>query len=166
MMFGEGNKDGVLPIIAISFCWATPAHPDPDGEQLGVVVKVLEGEMEKYSTGSFMDMGIFWDVCHTHTFHQTHAPFDPYPALIMIFPAPCSTHVSPCLKKLFHFTVGYGSLYQKDPALWHPCCGGPTFVVPELRSAAEKEAAEAYEASRTAEEKVGFGKALHETMDL
>ena len=50
--------------------------------------------------------------------------------------------------------------------LWHPCCGGPTFVKPKARSKAEKAAAKAYEASRTAEEKEGFGKALHETMDL
>ena len=68
-MFGEGNQDGVLPIIAISFCWATPAHPDPDGTQLRTIVKVLESEMQKYSTGlggtegkGFKDMGIFWDV--------------------------------------------------------------------------------------------------------
>ena len=39
-------------------------------------------------------------------------------------------------------------------------------MVPEARSEAEKAAAQAYEASRTAEEKEGFNKALHETMDL
>eukprot|EP00966_Prymnesium_polylepis_P192887 4470651-Prymnesium_polylepis.1 len=74
-MFGKGNEDGVLPIIAISICWATPAHPDPDGTQLRKIVKVLESEMQKYSTGlggatglgetegkGFKDMGIFWDV--------------------------------------------------------------------------------------------------------
>ena len=38
--------------------------------------------------------------------------------------------------------------------------------MPAARSEAENAAAEAYEASRTAEEKEGFGKALHETMDL
>ena len=54
----------------------------------------------------------------------------------------------------------WASLFQKDPALWHPCCGGPTFVVPEARSEAEKAATEAYEASRTTEEKEGFIKAL------
>ena len=68
-MFGEGNRDGVLPIIAISFCWATPAHPDPDGSQLRSIVKVLEQEMRKFMTArgsfkGFKDMGIFWDVCH------------------------------------------------------------------------------------------------------
>eukprot|EP00966_Prymnesium_polylepis_P134731 3113974-Prymnesium_polylepis.1 len=49
-IFGEGNKDDVLPIIAISFCWATPAHPDPDGSQLRTIVEVLEREMKKYAT--------------------------------------------------------------------------------------------------------------------
>ena len=67
-MFGKGNEDGVLPIIAISFCWATPAHPDPDGSQLRSIVKVLEQEMRKYmakgSFKGFKEMGIFWDVCH------------------------------------------------------------------------------------------------------
>jgi hypothetical protein len=64
-MFGEGNGDDVLPIIAISFCWAIPAHPDPDDSQLRTIVEVLEREMEKYVTAnnSFVDMGIFWDVC-------------------------------------------------------------------------------------------------------
>eukprot|EP00966_Prymnesium_polylepis_P059022 1368166-Prymnesium_polylepis.1 len=67
-MFGEGNEDDVLPIIAISLCWATPAHPDPDGSQLRTIVEVLEREMEKYVTANnsfkgFVDMGIFWDVC-------------------------------------------------------------------------------------------------------
>eukprot|EP00966_Prymnesium_polylepis_P279238 6451189-Prymnesium_polylepis.1 len=68
-ILGEGNPDGVLPIIAISFCWATPAHPDPDGSQLRTVVKVLEREMKTYAYTSefggfkaFNDMGIFWDV--------------------------------------------------------------------------------------------------------
>ena len=29
------NRDGVLPIVAISFCWDKPWHPDPVGRQLG-----------------------------------------------------------------------------------------------------------------------------------
>eukprot|EP00966_Prymnesium_polylepis_P107085 2479685-Prymnesium_polylepis.1 len=71
-MFGEGNVDDVLPIIAISFCWATPAHPDPDGSQLRTIVEVLEREMKKYASANksanksfkgFTDMGVFWDVC-------------------------------------------------------------------------------------------------------
>ena len=36
-LYGEGNRDGVLPIIAISFCWETAAHPDPRGKQLVTV---------------------------------------------------------------------------------------------------------------------------------
>eukprot|EP00966_Prymnesium_polylepis_P285782 6601723-Prymnesium_polylepis.1 len=60
----------------------------------------------------------------------------------------------------------WGSIYQKDPALWAPCCGGPTFVDPEKRNKAQIKVADAYEASRTAEEKEAFGYALHKTMDL
>ena len=44
-LFGEGNKDGVLPIIAISFCWLTPAHPDPDGQQLATIAATLKREV-------------------------------------------------------------------------------------------------------------------------
>ena len=33
-LVGRGNRDGQLPIIAISFCWLTPSHPDPNGWQL------------------------------------------------------------------------------------------------------------------------------------
>ena len=65
-LYGTGNGDGVLPIIAISFCWLTPAHPDPAGEQLAIVAAALEHEQEKYSTASrdflgFQEMGVFWD---------------------------------------------------------------------------------------------------------
>ena len=69
-LFGDGNYDGVLPIIAISFCWLTPAHPDPEGKQLEVVAAALEREQAKYASVSewygtsfkgFSEMGVFWD---------------------------------------------------------------------------------------------------------
>eukprot|EP00966_Prymnesium_polylepis_P057416 1329529-Prymnesium_polylepis.1 len=34
LQFGSGNKDGVLPVVVISFCWDRPGHPDPEGKQL------------------------------------------------------------------------------------------------------------------------------------
>ena len=40
-MYGDGNQDGVVPIIAISFCWDTAAHPDPRGKQLSTVAAAL-----------------------------------------------------------------------------------------------------------------------------
>ena len=125
-IFGEGNRDGVLPIVVISFCWLTPADPDPEGKQLATIAAALERERAHYTTanGSFKgfdDMGVFWD---------------------------------------------WASLYQKDPALWAPCCGGPTFVAPEARTAEQAAAAAAYESSRTASEKEGFDFALDKTMDL
>ena len=65
-LYGEGNNDGVLPIIAISFCWDTASHPDPRGEQLQTVAAMMEKEKEKYATASgsfkgFSEMGVFWD---------------------------------------------------------------------------------------------------------
>ena len=59
-LFGSGNRDAVLPIIAISFCWDTAAHPDPHGKQLATVAAVLKREMTKYAK-FFAEMGVFWD---------------------------------------------------------------------------------------------------------
>mmetsp|Transcript_71275 Transcript_71275/g.214328 ORF Transcript_71275/g.214328 Transcript_71275/m.214328 type:complete len:250 (+) Transcript_71275:333-1082(+) len=61
---------------------------------------------------------------------------------------------------------GAWPIYQKGPVLWHPCCGGPTFVAPEQRSEAERAVAEAYESSRTPAEREAFKRALEGTMDV
>ena len=65
-LYGEGNKDRVLPIVAISFCWLTATHPDPQGQQLAIVAAALEREQVKYATAGgsfkgFTEMGVFWD---------------------------------------------------------------------------------------------------------
>ena len=65
-LYGDGNEDGVLPIISISFCWDTAADPDPSGKQLATVAAKLKEEMAKYkepkdSFKGFTEMGIFWD---------------------------------------------------------------------------------------------------------
>ena len=65
-LYGDGNRDGVLPIIAISFCWLTPWHPDPEGKQLKTIAATLEREQAKYAQASgsfkgFSEMGVFWD---------------------------------------------------------------------------------------------------------
>ena len=65
-MYRDGNKDGVLPIIAISFCWETAAHPDPEGKQLATIAAMMEQEQAKYARArnsfkGFSDMGVFWD---------------------------------------------------------------------------------------------------------
>ena len=55
------NFDQLLPIVAISFCWASPTHPDPNGHQLTVVANALQLEAPKYASYGFEDMGVFWD---------------------------------------------------------------------------------------------------------
>lgn len=124
------NPDGVLPIISISFCWDTPAHPDPTGAQLRTVAATMRREREKYCAPSsrsqvqfwgFQEMGVFWD---------------------------------------------WASLYQKDPARWHACCGGETYKPPTARTVEEAAAAAAYEASRNDQEYESFQRALKGTMDL
>ena len=71
--FGSGNKDGVLPIVSISYCWLTPSHPDPDGQQLEKVATALTIDKPKFAEGrklskristlfkGFQELGIFWD---------------------------------------------------------------------------------------------------------
>jgi len=67
--YGDGNPDNVLPIIAISYCWLTPAHPDPEGKQLKTLAAVLESERLKYAEADtehsffkgFTEMGVFLD---------------------------------------------------------------------------------------------------------
>lgn len=60
-MYGEGNSDNVLPIIAISYCWLTPGHPDPDGSQLATVAAALQGDKHAFEDFGFPEMGVFWD---------------------------------------------------------------------------------------------------------
>merc|ERR1711972_675698 len=55
----------VLPIVVLSYCWCTPDHPDPDGDQLRTVAARLEKEFERQDEEGygmvFEDMGVFWD---------------------------------------------------------------------------------------------------------
>ena len=60
-LYGDGNRDGVLPILSVSFCWDTPQHPDPSGKQLATVAAALEREMPEYAKMGFTEMGVFWD---------------------------------------------------------------------------------------------------------
>lgn len=51
----------VLPIITISYCWLTCAHPDPKANHLQTVAKVLERKAKMYRQNGFEEMGVFWD---------------------------------------------------------------------------------------------------------
>lgn len=63
---GKGGPDHVLPIVAISFCWLSAQHPDPDGTLLCTIAERLESEQAKFSAScqtfnGFNDIGVFWD---------------------------------------------------------------------------------------------------------
>ena len=115
----RGREEGgsKLAAAASSYCWLTPAHPDPLGEQLVSLAEAIEKA-------------------------------EGLPGLQNKFPSEAAIFVD------------FGSLCQKDPDLWVPCCGGPTYKPPEARTAEEAAAADAYEASRTGEEREAFGVAL------
>ena len=108
-----------LAAAASSYCWLSPAHPDPLGEQLVSLAEAIE-KAETEGTGYYNST---------------------FPSEAAIF-------------------IDFGSLCQKDPELWVPCCGGPTYKPPEARTAEEAAAADAYEASRNGEEREAFGVAL------
>ena len=110
------DAGGEAPAAASSYCWLTPAHPDPLGEQLVSLAEAIEKA-------------------------ETEGRYHRFPSEAAIF-------------------VDFGSLCQKDPDLWVPCCGGPTYKPPEARTAEEAAAADAYEASRNGEEREAFGVAL------
>lgn len=59
----QENADNLMPILAISFCWLSPRHPDPEGKQLAIVAAALERELPKYAKYGFAEMGVFWDWC-------------------------------------------------------------------------------------------------------
>ena len=59
--YGQGSADNVLPIVAISYCWLTQGHPDPEGHQLKAVASKLSQNKQAYADFNFEDMGIFWD---------------------------------------------------------------------------------------------------------
>ena len=107
-----------LHAAASSYCWLTPAHPDPLGEQLVSLAEAIE---KAETEGTYAHLR--------------------FPSEAAIF-------------------IDFGSLCQKDPDLWVTCCGGPTYKPPEARTAEEAAAADAYEASRTGEEREAFGVAL------
>ena len=162
-MFGQGNRDGVLPIIAISFCWDTPAHADPQGKQLATVAAMLAREKAKYSEMGFVDMGVFWD-CKSLGLDPSSALWPARPCLwcmICLLDSPrCCAHPERSINCACR-SAG-ASLYQKDPALWTPAC---------MKAECDRTHTEAadvarYEASRTDQQKESFGYALEETMDL
>eukprot|EP00900_Chrysochromulina_parva_P013871 jgi/Chrpa1/22485/Chrysochromulina_OHIO_Genome00025518-RA len=71
--FVKRNVDDLLPIVAISYCWLEPRHPDCDGEQLLLLCTRLKtlfpsfgvlrrsGLLGMFQAYGFRDMGVFFD---------------------------------------------------------------------------------------------------------
>ncbi len=138
-LYGKGNYDRALPIIAISFCWDSPQHPDPRGEQLATVAAALEREMPKYAEFGekfsnygiqrFTDMGVFWD----------------WASLYQKDPRLFEASETPDAKPAGAEREAFAAALKAGRSFY----GGA-----------------AYEASRSEDEKAAFRCALHETMDL
>jgi hypothetical protein len=71
--FVRRNVDELLPIVAVSYCWLEPRHPDCEGEQLKVLCTRLKtlfpslcllrrsGLLGVCQAYGFRDMGVFFD---------------------------------------------------------------------------------------------------------
>jgi len=63
----KNNVDGLLPIIAVSYCWLDIWHPDAEGEQLKLLIKRLgelnggRGLLAACRAYGYADMGVFLD---------------------------------------------------------------------------------------------------------
>ena len=55
---GDWRADKPLRIIAISYGWLTPEHPDPDGEQLARFAKLIERERQCCPVEDCCDVGM------------------------------------------------------------------------------------------------------------
>ena len=169
-------RAAVLPIVSISYCWLTAAHPDERGEQLRHVAAVLkveqqrEGVLDQYGNRHtpgyrefFADMGVFWECA------PPPRPERPRPHLHT------ASRGRSRRRRRSRVCVArsWCSIYQKDPARFD------ARETPEAKPEAERAAFEAdlaaklkfyggaaYEASRTPEQKAAFGRALDGTMDV
>ena len=113
-------REAKLAAAASSYCWLTPAHLDPLGEQLVSLAEAIE-KAEKGTT-------------HEHDAHLPIRGGD------------------------FHrFRL---SLPKRSRFVGLPAAAGRPTSSPEARTAEEAAAADAYEASRTGEEREAFGVAL------
>ena len=59
----SGN-DGGFPIVALSYCWLTKNHPDPQGELLLILVELVELVLESCEDGGLgKEVAFFIDWC-------------------------------------------------------------------------------------------------------
>ena len=62
------SHDGVLPVVAVSACWLTARHPDPNGLQLRAIGNALQEQSSRYAAraadggAGYAEVGVFWDV--------------------------------------------------------------------------------------------------------
>merc|ERR1712046_264655 len=60
---GAWEKDLMVHIIALSYCWLTKAHPDPEGEQLRSLVAAIEARQSVPALRKFYKLAFFIDWC-------------------------------------------------------------------------------------------------------
>uniref|UniRef100_A0A7S4Q2M2 Uncharacterized protein n=1 Tax=Alexandrium monilatum TaxID=311494 RepID=A0A7S4Q2M2_9DINO len=64
LMAAPPGMDGIaVPILAISHCWETSDHPDPQGGQLQILGRILEQRLASRDHEAVRDLAVFFDWC-------------------------------------------------------------------------------------------------------
>jgi len=61
--YDEGREREAHKVIAVSYCWFHPEHPDPHGEQLRVIAELVRSRLEDLGPGTGVDLAVFIDYC-------------------------------------------------------------------------------------------------------
>ena len=83
----SAEEESNRKIVAVSYPWIRPQHPDPDGFHLAILAKVLELYL-KLNSKDFEVVAVFWDwaSCYQNYFPNTGSPPQDYAeGLLKIF---------------------------------------------------------------------------------
>ena len=61
-MYQHGRTVGgfrAMPVIVVSYCWASREHPDPEAHLLAALVDLLANEERKYRERGFRELAVF-----------------------------------------------------------------------------------------------------------
>jgi hypothetical protein len=68
-----------IEIVAISYCWIHPVHPDPKSEHLKIISRAIMLRLALKGPGRITDLAVFLDYCSMPQ-HGEHGPeYDPQP---------------------------------------------------------------------------------------
>mmetsp|Transcript_33760 Transcript_33760/g.73471 ORF Transcript_33760/g.73471 Transcript_33760/m.73471 type:complete len:413 (+) Transcript_33760:116-1354(+) len=66
-------RAGSVEPVAISYCWLTPEHPDPKGEQASLIALAVKVRLQAERDEAVDDLAIFFDWCSLYQKERTPA---------------------------------------------------------------------------------------------